>query len=55
MIKMYLFELFPKFEKILINMISESVYPGIKFEKKVDLQNFLMRNLIKKIFFKIIF
>tara|TARA_Y100001980_G_C14526680_1_gene302226 strand:- start:947 stop:1345 length:399 start_codon:yes stop_codon:yes gene_type:complete len=27
-------EIFPKLEKILINMISESGYPGIKFEKK---------------------
>ena len=25
-----------KLEKILINMISDSGYPGIKFEKKVD-------------------
>ena len=29
-------EIFPKLEKILINIISESGYPGIKFEKKVD-------------------
>ena len=29
-------EIFPKLEKILINMISDSGYPGIKFEKKVD-------------------
>ena len=29
-------EIFPKIEKILINIISESGYPGIKFEKKVD-------------------
>ena len=29
-------EIFPKLEKILINLISESGYPGIKFEKKVD-------------------
>ena len=29
-------EIFPKLEKMLINMISESGYPGIKFEKKVD-------------------
>ena len=29
-------EIFPKLEKILINMISESGYPGIKFEKKVS-------------------
>ena len=31
-------EIFPKLEKILINMISESGYPGIKFEKKVNFQ-----------------
>ena len=29
-------EIFPKLEKILINMIADSGYPGIKFEKKVD-------------------
>ena len=31
-------EIFPKLEKILINMISESGYPGIKFEKKIDFE-----------------
>ena len=29
-------EIFAKLEKILINMITDSGYPGIKFEKKVD-------------------
>tara|TARA_Y100001936_G_scaffold249023_1_gene298254 strand:- start:982 stop:1404 length:423 start_codon:yes stop_codon:yes gene_type:complete len=29
-------KIFPKIEKILINMITDSGYPGIKFEKKVD-------------------
>ena len=29
-------EIFPKLEKILLNMITDSGYPGIKFEKKVD-------------------
>ena len=29
-------EIFPKLEKILINMITDSGYPGIKFEKNVD-------------------
>ncbi len=29
-------EIFPKLEKILINMITDSGYPGINFEKKVD-------------------
>ena len=29
-------EVFPKLEKILINMLSDSGYTGVKFEKKVD-------------------
>ena len=29
-------EIYPKLEKILFNLISDSGYPGIKFEKKVD-------------------
>tara|TARA_Y100001936_G_C15622418_1_gene432334 strand:+ start:46 stop:468 length:423 start_codon:yes stop_codon:yes gene_type:complete len=29
-------EIFPKLEKILINMITDSGYSGIKFDKKVD-------------------
>ena len=29
-------EIFPKLEKILLNMITDSGYSGIKFEKKVD-------------------
>ena len=29
-------EIFPRLEKILINMITDSGYPGVKFEKKVD-------------------
>ena len=29
-------EIFSKLEKILINMITDSGYPGIKFDKKVD-------------------
>ena len=29
-------EVFPKLEKILVNMLSDSGYPGVKFEKKVD-------------------
>ena len=28
-------EIYPKLEKILLNLISDSGYPGIKFEKKV--------------------
>ena len=29
-------EIFPKLEKVLINMITDSGYPGVKFDKKVD-------------------
>ena len=29
-------EIFPKLEKILLNMITDSGYSGIKFDKKVD-------------------
>ena len=29
-------EIFPKLEKILTNMISDSGYSGVKFDKKVD-------------------
>ena len=29
-------EIFTKLEKILINMITDSGYPGVKFDKKVD-------------------
>ncbi len=29
-------EIFPKMEKVLINMITDSGYPGVKFDKKVD-------------------
>lgn len=29
-------EIYPRLEKILLNLISDSGYPGIKFEKKVD-------------------
>ena len=31
-------EIYPKLEKILINLIVDSGYPGIKFEKKVDFE-----------------
>ena len=29
-------EIFPKLEKVLINIITDSGYPGVKFDKKVD-------------------
>jgi preprotein translocase subunit SecB len=29
-------EIFPKIEKILLNLLTDSGYPGVKFDKKVD-------------------
>ena len=29
-------EIYTKLEKILLNLLSDSGYPGVKFEKKVD-------------------
>ena len=29
-------QIYPKLEKILLNVLTDSGYPGIKFEKKVD-------------------
>jgi len=29
-------EIYPRLEKVLLNLISDSGYPGIKFEKKID-------------------
>ena len=31
-------EIYPKLEKIFINLLSDSGYPGIKFEKKIDFE-----------------
>ena len=31
-------EIFPKLEKILINMITDSGYPGVKFEKSINFE-----------------
>ena len=30
--------IYPRLEKVLLNLISDSGYPGIKFEKKVDFE-----------------
>ena len=29
-------EIYPKLEKILLNLLNDSGYPGVKFDKKVD-------------------
>ena len=29
-------EIYPRLEKVLLNLITDSGYPGIKFEKKID-------------------
>ena len=45
-------EIYPRLEKVLLNLITGSGYLGIKFEKKLTLTNFTKSNLIrKKIFF----
>ena len=44
-------EIYPNLETSFINLLHDSGYPGIKFEKKIDFENFTMKNLIKKIFF----
>ena len=32
-------EIYTKLEKILLNLLSDSGYPGVKFEKKIDFNN----------------
>ena len=48
-------EIYPDLEKSLLDLLHNSGYPGIKFEKKVDFENFIIKDLIKKIFFKLFF
>ena len=43
-------EIYPDLEKTLINLLHNSGYPGIKFEKKSILKNFINKDLIKVIF-----
>ena len=32
-------EIYTKLEKILLNLLSDSGYPGVKFDKKIDFNN----------------
>ena len=38
-------EIYPKLEKIFTNLLSDSGYPGVKFEKKIDFENLYMQRL----------
>ena len=44
-------EIYPDLEKSLLDLLHNSGYPGIKFEKKIDFENLYKKNLIKKNFF----
>ena len=44
-------EIFPKLEKVLINMITDSGYPGVKFDKKVDFTKLFNEKFNRKNFF----
>jgi len=38
-------ETYPKLEKIFINLLSDSGYPGVKFEKKIDFEELYNKRL----------
>ncbi len=38
-------EIYPKLEKIFINLLSDSGYPGVKFEKKIDFEQLYSQRL----------
>ena len=38
-------EIYPKLEKIFINLLNDSCYPGIKFEKKIDFEQLYSQRL----------
>ena len=44
-------KVYPDLEKIFLNLLTDSGYPGIKFEKKLILPNCTNKELIKKNFF----
>ena len=45
-------EIYPNLESSFINLLKESSYPNIKFEKKIDFVELYKKRLIKKIFLK---
>ena len=38
-------EIYPKLEKIFINLLNDSGYPGVKFEKKLDFEQLYNQKL----------
>ena len=38
-------EIYPKLEKIFTNLLSDSGYPGVKFEKKIDFEQLYSESL----------
>ena len=48
-------KIYPDLERIFLNLLTDSGYPGIKFEKKLILLNYIKKNLIKEIFFQTTF
>ncbi len=38
-------EIYPKLEKIFTNLLSDSGYPGVKFEKKIDCEQLYSQRL----------
>jgi|TARA_B100000929_G_C15501335_1_gene417509 preprotein translocase subunit SecB len=38
-------EIYPKLEKIFTNLLSDSGYPGVKFEKKIDFEELYNKKL----------
>ena len=44
-------KIYPDLRKIFLDLLHNSGYPDIKFEKKIDFENFTNKNLIKNNFF----
>ena len=43
--------IYPDLEKAILDLLENSGYPGVKFEKKIDFADLYEKNLIKKNFF----
>ena len=48
-------KIYPNLEKSFLNLLNNSGFPEVKLEKKIDFKNYIMKKLIKKIFFKLVF
>ena len=44
-------DIYPELEKSFLNLLHNSGYPDVKFEKKLILNSFIIKDLIKKNFF----